>query len=266
MEKLKKYNQWLLAIIGSLVTIFITGALIVSTVDLLDGIFDDEYEPPASVIIDSEGKDSERTSIKRNQILNYGVPQLLDSALNLYAIPISQNTLEESEGIYGMLNIAGGSSKRIYRYDYYSINNIIVYNSDTDKKNKVFDVKVGIIEYNYLEKNKTNYLIIKAAINDTNKDNRLNSEDFQELFLFNLDLNKIQKIELGENTSYVDLYHLQNMDELIVRYYLDIDKNSTIETNIDPSQLKKISFENGIQVVDFIDDELNTQLQQILDN
>lgn len=270
MEKLKKYNQWLLAIIGSVGVILAIGLLIVAAFNVFDDLFN-SYSPPASVMVSSENENSEGEPKMRSQILNYGTPQLLDSALSLYVIGVGQKNLAKPEEYDGQLVVIESyeskSWGRTINSSYYDLlNNLLVFKPKESFIGPIFKYKVSIETFAYNSIGDKKMLFIKGATDDTNSDNKLNNSDFQRLFIYDFNSEKLYPINLGQNTSYDSYQLVLDKEEMIIQYYLDRNNNKELDYNLDPILLKKISFENGIQVVDFIDDELNTQLQQILDN
>ena len=169
MEKLTKYNQKLLAIIGTtivggavLAIVIGIGGLIISAIDFGGGT-DNGIQ-----IRNNRANQTDSTVIIRTQAITFNDPIQLDTAQAKFIIPVGHVNLETEERI----KIESGSgikySNTEYRYDsYYGLfNNFIFYDYKSDFKAKIFNNKIAITHWSYLRIDSNELLLFKGTKND----------------------------------------------------------------------------------------------------
>lgn len=151
IEKIKNYNQKVLAVLGTIGVIFLTIALLsFITFSILD-LKRYQDDPIETGILSDEKIEGLQKENKREQVISYQTPKLIDTLNQVYIIPVSHKFLHEPEEIdtkiLGLLNTSNGyesnSDKRYSRSYYGDFNNIIVYNQKSENTKKLFDKRVN---------------------------------------------------------------------------------------------------------------------------
>ena len=145
MERIRKYNQVLLAVFGTLVTVFVLVGGLMLLLEFYQDIFPNtQLGEEGVMVVEDESPDS---VLKRFQEVTYLDPVHLDSGLTEFVIPVSQINLEVSENVRGPEAQLGlldtfESSEFVY-LDYYGyFNNFLLYNNKIQTYRVIFDFKV----------------------------------------------------------------------------------------------------------------------------
>lgn len=113
IEKIKTYNQKLLAVLGTIVALM-------ALIGLISILFFVGMEIGSSFgsksedgILSDEKIELLQKENKRQQIISYQIPELVDTVNLIYMIPVSQKTLNNPENIeddevLGLLDMSGG--------------------------------------------------------------------------------------------------------------------------------------------------------------
>jgi hypothetical protein len=271
MEKLKKYNQKLLAVLGTLAILF----LIVGLIGII-GILIQEYQRTSYYdrqddgILSEEKIEELQKENKREQVISYETPKLIDTLQQLYIIPVSQKSLQDAEYIdTGLLNMYSNDlyvEKKDVRYSkgyFGNFNNIIVYNQKTGNTQKLFTERVNFdgIQTTYFEDDI--FLLCKVATKDTFKDGVINLLDFKSLYIYSFASKKLLKVGNNE-LNVIDYKFITNSKELIIRFGIDKNDNGKYEEYREPSILKRYNFQTET-LTDIIDTKLHNELQQLLE-
>jgi hypothetical protein len=271
IEKVKNYNQKLLAILGTIGGIFLVVALVsfISIVIQEHRRFD--YNEPETGILSEEKIEKLQKENKREQVISYENPILIDT-LNLnYIIPVSHKTLNEKEDITGLLNAFTSSdseefTKKDERYSarfYGEFNNIIVYNANSGINKKLFDTRINFnkIKTEYFENEIL--ILIKASEKDTFKDGVINLKDFSSLYVYSFKENKMRKIGV-EGMDIYNFKFINKSKDLLIEFGIDKNKDGTFESYNEPTIIKKYDFKND-KIIEIIDSKINSELQRTLE-
>lgn len=272
MEKLKKYNQKLLAIIGTLVLAVLVVYIIIGGIflgsELIDHFTDRDYQDNAITLSDTLTTDEGREVIKRDQALSFSQPRLIDTLNFLYIIPVSQVNLKGVEDVlvekevYGLLNAVSKGGRKYYRFDGY-FNNVIVYDQKSDQKYPLFKSKVVVTEFEAHRIDGKYYLILEGAIDDSNNDNKLDRDDLKSLFVYDFESNKLSKFGF-ENMGLEWYYLTYETSEILISYTIDKDQNGEVDKYQEPTIIKKLDLSTG-EIDNLIDQNLIDHLQQLID-
>ena len=270
--KIEKYNQKLLAILGTVGVIFLIVALIafisITIMEYQRYGYDDDIE---TGILSDEKIERLQKENKREQVISYETPKLIDTLNTLYIIPVSYKNLNEKENINGILN-AYSSSENNYNEDldsrysggfYGAFNNVIIYNPTVNTNKKLFNERVNFnyIHTEYFE-NET-LILIKAADKDTYKDGVINLQDFKSLYIYSSEQNKMEKIGIDGMDVYQ--YNFINKSKnLIIEFGVDKNQDGRYEASNEPTLIKKYDFESG-KLTDIIDKKTSSELQKMLE-
>lgn len=256
MDKIKKYNQILLAIAGTLGLLLLLGAGIIGLYETWS--YSRDYDEGAydTSILSEEVTDSLVTDHQvRRQIITLSNFNLLDSAASIYILPVRQKNLGEDEGVddalLGLMNRSSGGygsgknndSRRSYRGINY--NNLILFGPHLSNPMMLFDEKVSIDNYYLFNYKDTDYLLIRAAESDTNKDGVLNGYDIRKLWLYDLAKKVFIPLKPKGNTSFINFAENVASEELILQYGEDRNGNGEFEERYEPKSYYKLDIETG---------------------
>ncbi|QHI37145.1 hypothetical protein IMCC3317_25230 [Kordia antarctica] len=271
MEKLKKYNQKLLAVLGTLTVIFLI-VLLIGFISML--IMESQryshYDSQDDGILSEEKIEELQKENKREQVISYETPRLVDTLQQLYIIPVSQKSLEEQEDLNsGLLNMYSADSykeKTDLRYSksyYGNYNNILVLDEKTGNTQKLFTERVNFNNIRTVYFEDDIFLLCKVASKDTFKDGVINLVDFTSLYIYSFNTKKLQKVGNGE-LPVADYKFINNSKELIISFGIDKNGNGKYEEYREPSILKKYNFQTET-LTDIIDSKLHNELQELLE-
>lgn len=268
--KLEKYNQRLLAIIGTLVLVSLVIIILTSgTFFIIEIVNDYRRDQRDNTLVAKPTYDSISGTLIRTQQITFEQPLLIDSASRLYVVPVSQVSLEEHENINEILDFDRRSKLKIGKNyqntnQYGRYNNLIVYNQNQNNKNFLFNDKVSVNHFSYHELKGKFYIFLEGTKVDSNKDGYLNDNDLASFFVYDVD-----KKELLEFTypsmGLMDYYLTKDESEVILSFAIDKDKNGSIDEYQEPVILKKLSIENK-EVFDFIEGSQIEMIQKMVDH
>ncbi|MFY0601706.1 MAG: hypothetical protein JXR03_18680 [Cyclobacteriaceae bacterium] len=259
MNKLKKYNQIVFALMGTIML----GFLIVLGVKLLVDEFRVIDYPDNSLIAETE-LDSLKQLNLRNQVISLENIRPFDSATGTYLIPVYHKKLTNASPRYdkefALLDVRSSAGE--YYYGYGDYNNILLYNFASGDCQILLDERVSIDNYQIIESNKRLLIVFTGWDKDTNQDGKLNKEDFKQVFVYDHSNQKVNKIE---NTRYrIDTHqYLKDIDKLTFK--ATDARNDSIPLDELSEFLLLYSFENNDLTL-LIDANTLSHLQNIIDN
>jgi hypothetical protein len=274
LERIKNYNQRLLAILGTIVLIIaVFGLIFISYFTIVEISRDVDYRQDEGVLSEEKVETLQEEN-KRLQVVSYGLPHLVDSLNLVYAIPVGHKTLNQpediDENINGLLNSYDSDSYKKKKYDgwyssgnYGSYNNLILFDARTNKIKKLLDGRINFNQFysKYFEDDI--WLLFQAGEKDTNKDGIINLKDLNSLFLYSFKEKTLRTIQI-KNGDVLGYKFIENTKHLIINYGIDSDQNGQYSAKKEPSFLKRYSFEKN--QLDFIVDlETNKELQELLE-
>jgi len=271
IEKLKNYNQKILAILGTLaIVLIIVSILGIGGIAISEFLRFNSYDDTETGILSDDKIEELQKENKREQVISFENPKLIDTLNSVYVIPVSHKNLNEAEDINGLLGISKSSnssyksSDRRYSRRYYgAYNNLIIYNQKNDLTNKLFDKRVNFnnIDSEYFSDDIL--LLFKVAEKDTYKDGVINLSDFKSLYIYSFNQKKLKKIENSE-MDIISYKFLNDSKDLIVSFGIDKNNDGKYEELNEPIIIKKYDYKTG-KLTDIIDKEMNSELQKMLE-
>lgn len=267
--KVEKYNQRILAVLGTVGVIFIIVALIAFisiTIMEHNRYNDDDIE--TGILSDEKIEELQKEN-KREQVISFRQPRLIDTLNSTYIIPVSHKTLDEQEDIMGLLNSYGAASKyeasdsRYSNEIYGTYNNVIIYNPKNEISKKLFNERVNFerIQSEYFSEDI--YLLMNIAKDDTYKDGVINLKDYKSLYIYSLKTENLQNIGI-EGMDVFDYKFLNETNDLIIRFGVDKNNDGTYNEYNEPTIIKKYNLETGI-LTDIVDESIRLELQKTLE-
>ena len=267
MEKLKRYNQALLAILGTLVILFLLGTGIFLLGEMYSHLFwEDDYQE-VSIVSNEEAARLVQDSTT-SQVVSFNSISLVDTLNEIYIIPVSQSYigedyyLEESE-LLGMTNTYSRTKGERYylRTDYKS--NLLHFNKKTNAVKEIFSRRLIISSYDKIVFHDKLILLIRVIEEDTNKDGFMTTEDLMQMYFYNVSEEKLVKVDTP-NKDFIKLSKLYDREEYLVFFGSDLNRDGIFQSYKEPSFLYKIDIETGV-LEQLIDDDLILKLQKRLD-
>jgi hypothetical protein len=271
IEKVKNYNQKILAILGTLAIILIIVSILgIGGIAISEFMRFNSYDDNETGILSDEKIEELQKENKREQVISYQNPQLIDTINSVYIIPVSHKNLNEAEDINGLLNIKK-SSNSIYeasdsrhsRQYYGAYNNLIIYNQENDLTNKLFNKRVNFNNIDTEYFSDEILLLFKVAEKDTYKDGVINLSDFKSLYIYSLNEKKLKKIENSE-MDIVSYKFLNQSKDLIISFGIDKNNDGKYENVNEPTLIKKYNYKTG-KLTDIIGEKTNSELQKMLE-
>ena len=268
MKKIEKYNQKVLAILGTMAVIGLGSLLIVGAIGLIGSLV--TYltaKPRVDNAITISPKDSTNHVI-RDQEITFRMPQLVDTLNSIYLIPVSQVNLEQPEEVsYAppKFGFSGSRSKlnveRLrYSGDY---NNIVVYDQKKERQSIVFDRKANISNFEYVSIEGRDYIFIRASCSDSDKNNKLNRQDLASFFVYNIASNQLKEFSFPQS-GLIDFYITEHPYDIVLQFAKDKDGDGNINGSHEPRYLKRVSLKDE-QVYDLITKENIQRIQRLID-
>lgn len=270
IEKVKNYNQKLLAVLGTIGALLLLVALIALISEVIrDYRWSNNDDVEIGILSDEKIEELQKEN-KREQVISYETPKLVDTLNSIYIIPVSHKKLNEAEDINGLLSVKRtsrssyeSSDNRYSRQFYGAYNNLIIYNQQNDSTNKLFNKRVNFNNIDTEYFSNEILLLFKVAETDTYKDGVINLKDFKSLYIYSFSQNKMQKVGIDG----MDVYNyefINNSKNLIITFGIDKNDDGQYQEHNEPTVIKKYDFANG-QMTDIISKEISSDLQKTLE-
>ncbi len=270
IEKIKNYNQKLLAVLGTVVTLIaIVGLISISVFAITEIRRSFRHTNTDEGILSDEKIMELQQENKRKQLISYEAPQLIDTVNLVYIIPVSHKTLNSAEFIddepLGLLD-SGGSYKANKRYSkqyYGDYNNLLIYDYKNHNVEKLFIKRInfGNIRTEYFKDDIL--VLIEAATDDTYKDGVVNQLDYKTLFIYSLSGKRLKEVKL-ENADVSQVNFVENSKDLIIKFGIDHNNDGKFDQYSEPSLIKKYDYNTG-ELIDIVSENINNELQMNLE-
>lgn len=265
IEKLKNYNQKLLAVFGTIAVIFAVGALIFIGYAAIDELRPSPYNYPNGLIAEDQAQKFLKESHKK-QLISYESPKLLDSLKSIYFIPVSQtglvSMLKEEAEMNSILNRTSAS----YHYEsarhFGDYNNILIYDSQKDSSHILFEDRLNFNVINQIYVEDDILLSLKAANTDTDSSGIMDMQDLLHLYVYSLETKQMRVV--GQKNSTVLNYAIINESkDLIIQFGKDYNEDGNYDSQEEPSYVMRYYYKTR-QLVPVITENLSLKLQQQL--
>lgn len=264
---LKKYNQRILAIIG---TLLLGGLIFLMIAGIIEFISNLNWNPrpkrQSGIVID-KNQIIDTTQFSFKQEISLLEPVQLDSAQPIFIIPIGQKDQKEKRKDIAMAGLNFGSSYTDdYSYEsYYGLyNNFVFLDYKRELRISIFNSKVAITEWAYMKIDTSRLILFKGTDTDLNEDGRLNSADFQSLFVFNIRTLKIKELRF-KNQTVEDFKPLTKTSKIYVWTGKDINNDNKFNSYDEPTDLYFFDVKTG-EKEPLVSDEVKKEIQEILSN
>lgn len=269
IEKIRNYNQRILAVFGSLAVLLMLLAIVVVLVNFIDDLRWRHKETDNEMVSNEVAEKNYEKQIRTHQV-SFENLQLIDSSNYIYLLPVSQSALKleefldknkiESEESLGVLDMYGGYSN--FYYGPKSFNNALVFNSRDGSVRKLFRKRLSINKISIQKIKDKPYVFFAVTDKDSNKDGVLGANDLKTLYYYSVSDMDLTAIE-NEGADYADFDIIPGTSQLIIKYGLDNDSSGKFDWD-EPMVLK--TYEIGERALkDLISPGLIDGLQATLD-
>ena len=266
-NKLKNYNQLLLAIGATLALLFFIGAIVFIAIDEFRR---GNVASPEGIIATEETKELLGDSL-RKQIVSFNNIELVDSARKLYLLPVRQAQIEDGESIDDMVGLTNSFTGMDVRYEKYSYtkntayNNLVLYESAQEVSTILFDDRISISTYTIVKTiDDKIYILISGTDRDSNKDKYLNRKDLQKLFIYSVDNKQLTEVKSNEKFTTINVYKDNNTKDIIGKFGLDRNDNGKFEIGREPMIFYKIDLKTK-SLINILSTEQIEKLQKLLE-
>ncbi len=271
INKIKNYNQKILAILGTVVVLIgIVGLILITSLTISEIRSSFRFNNQDDGILSDEKIEKLQQENKRKQLISYEIPKLVDTLNLIYIIPVSHKTLNSAEFIadeevLGLMDFSGSvkSDKRYSSQYYGDFNNLLVFDVKKNDIKKLFTDRVnfGSIKTEYFQDDIL--ILLEVANQDTYKDGVINLMDFKSLFIYSLKDKVLKKINY-KDADISQVQFIENSKDLLIQFGIDKNKDGKFDQYSEPSIIKKYNFKES-ELVNIIDENIDKELQENLE-
>jgi len=269
IEKIKNYNQKMLAVFSTIAVIAAAVGLISLLVFIITELVPNRPSGTNALLSDDKVEQLKKDSLIQ-QIISYDSPRLVDTLNLVYLIPVHVKTLDkpEEKGTETLAladadyELSSGSKYRGERF-YGSFNNLIMYDYKNSSSQKICDYRLIGTDLSYTYFEDEIIIVFTGAERDTDGDNTITLLDFKSLFVYSLKTKELRKIS-RENSTVSSFNFIEDRKDILVTFGYDRNKNSEFDTETEPAYIMKYDYMAN-KLVPIIDGELERDIQKIID-
>jgi hypothetical protein len=266
MIDLNKYNQKVLAIIGTSVIVGFIVLIISGIVGLISTLdFEDEPTRDKGIVID-QNQIIDTTISTFSQNISILEPYQLDTALPIFLIPIGQKDQETKRDkvLTAGIGFESYSKEKDYYYSNFTglFNNFVLIDYVRNIRIPIFSKKIALTEWAYLKIGDAKLILFKGTDTDINKDGLLNDDDFQSLFVFSVSDLKTKELRF-ENQTVNNFEPLRMTSKIYVRTGVDINGDKKFHEYKEPTDLYFFDVSTGEKET-LVPENIKKQIQKIL--
>jgi hypothetical protein len=276
IEKIKNYNQKILALVGTLSVVLLVLFIIMMTSEVWSH-FDIGYHhnnTPSGLLSDDNVENLNQENL-RKQIISYESPWLIDTLNTAYIVPVSIQTLKKPEEIViaddGLMSLMDTSpdfsrSKRgYYNTKHFEGNyaNLILYKPLENKTQSLFSkrILIGSVRVYYFKDDIL--LVFYSAEKDTNKDGIIGLDDIRNLCVYSLNKGTLKKISDGDN-SVEDYQFIEDSKDLLVEFQLNQYKKTQFKNSRIPGKIMKYGYDSQ-ELANIIPQKIQDDMQKLVE-
>ncbi len=264
---LKKYNEKLLAILGTLAVVGLATVLLGSLFFFIVEQFGRNNNQGREGVVVDQNQVVDTSTFSFSQQISVLEPYQLDTLQPIFLIPIGQKNQKSKINRTAAAGLNFDSKQYLssdYAYSsFYGLyNNFVLIDYSKDLKTPIFDTKIAISEWAYLKIDSSKLILFKGTNRDLNKDGILNEDDFQSLFVFNVNTLEVRELTF-ENQTVQSFSPLKKTSKIYVRTGKDINGDGRFQFNVEPTDLYFYDAATG-ESETLVPDEIKSKIQKIL--
>ena len=274
IEKIKNFNQVILAIAGILGLILLIIFIVMAASDLFRDFGSGGNRTITNSLISEEKIEKLNLENQRLQIISYKSPKLIDTLNAVYIIPVSVSTLDkpetvvegiESDGLMSLMDTFGSMrEKGYYQENYFEglFANLIIYQPIENKTVLLFNERIMLNRLRSYDFKDDILLVFFTAEKDSNKDGLVNFNDDTNLCIYSLKNGKMRRISEGTN-SITDYQFVENSKDLLVEFSLN-QYNDVKFKSYKPQKIMKYEFETD-KLSEVVPAQIQQQMQSLVE-
>jgi len=267
MKDLQKYNQRLLAVLGSLVVLGLVLIIVIGLFEFISKQIRRKSSPKAhkGIVID-QNQVVDTSAFSFSQEISILQPYQLDSTKPVFIIPIGQKdqTTKRLKVIHAGMGFSSQEAVDDYYYSSFSglYNNFVLIDYTRNIRIPIFNSKIALTEWAYLKIDSSQLILFKGTDKDVNTDGRLNDDDFQSLFVFNIETLETKELSF-KNQTVIEFEPLNKTSKIYVRTGKDINMDNEFEYYKEPTDLYFYDVSTG-ESETLVPEEVKVEIQKIL--
>ena len=261
-----KYNQNLLAVLGTLVCLGLVILIIGGIISFFAlRIGNNNFTQEESGIVIDQHQVIDTTEFSFSQEISILKPFQLDTSEPVFIIPIGQ---KDKRSKRYPVAAAGMGFKSYSSKDYYFssfrglYNNFVLIDYNRNIKVPVFKSKIAITDWAYMKIKKSQLILFKGTDEDSNLDGRLNNDDFQSLFVYNVNTLETKVLKF-KNETVREFEPLEQTSMIYVRTGKDINNDKEFVFSKEPTDLYFYDVATG-ESETLVPDNIKQKIQEIL--
>ncbi len=261
MEKLKRYNQIILAIGGTIALAMLLVFGLVAGYQIYIDLWGRGDDMADTRMIANDELERLKADSLRRQVISFNQIVLIDTPGLKYLIPVGQATLEQDEALlnkhrsFGFSKDSDGSDTN---------NNLLLYEGKTGEVTKIFSKRLSINSFNVeFEKTANPIIVMDVTEDDSNRDGFMDYRDMEKLYYYRLNEKYLQEVA-APGKKFLRLIFHKNPDEILAHYGVDKDGDGEFEETFEPKVFYRLNLADG-KLTEIISQELIKSLQQQLD-
>jgi len=264
--KLQKYNQRIIAIVGTLFLVILLIALIAILKELVDELFPDETQPYASVFSEEKQDASSSENLVTQQI-SYGKPILVDTTAMVFVIPVHNEIVNKTKNKSLFARFTFYETvveevifeySKIYSRDF---NNLILWDYNSNSKQVLLKDRIAAGGLTRVKVNGKRYLVFVIADTDSNKDGLINNLDNISLLIYSLDTQEKRKIAY-DNATLISYHYLKGRNEIFMEFKKNQQKSEEKVIQVEPSFFMLYDYEKET-MTPVVDPETDQSLKKM---
>jgi hypothetical protein len=267
IEKVKNYNQKMLAALSTILVIMAAIGLILLAVYLIKELLPYRNQGNNTLLSDDKVEQLKKDSL-RSQIISYDSPVLIDTLNQVYLIPVTVNTLRKPEPARALLDVSSGGRRGTWEKNvdmsyYGTFNNLLIYDNRKNVTFRISDKRfIGDdLTFRYLDDD--NLITFSGAETDTNKDGVITMDDFKSLFVYSFKENRLRRISYT-NSTVLSFERVLPSKDLLITFGVDRNKDNKYDEDSEPQIIMKYSF-MADALTPIVNKDLEKELQKIID-
>lgn len=269
IEKIKNYNQRMLAVLSTMLVILAAIGLISVIVFLIDELIPRRYPNHSNALLSDEKVNELKEDSLRKQIISYDDPYLLDTLNLIYLIPVNVKMLDNPERIEKEIfstpsfKYASADDEFTEGYFYGTFNNILVFDYPLNKTTKICDTRMLGSDMSFAFFKDEIIIAFTGTQKDTNQDGQITTADFQSLYLYSLNEKKLRQVNY-KNSTVTSFKRIETTKDILISFCYDRNSDNIFDNDTEPTFIMKYNYrENSLTTV--VDKALEKELQKIID-
>ena len=266
MDKLSRYNQKVLAIIGTTVIVAAGLGLLIGLGGLIISLFDFSDTGDNGIRLQNQpATTNDSTEFVRTQEVTFNPPYQLDTAQSKYLVSVGQVNLKTEE----KLRFESGGrikySSRAYGYQshYGLFNNFVYLDYSEDLTQKIFEKQVAITHWAFLKNDTIEVLLFQGTSTDDNSDNQMDSDDYQSLFAYYLSDRQLIQYDFADKTV-LGFEPMKKTELVSIELGIDKDHDFDFESSSEPQVISALNIRTR-KLEQLISDHLKNEIQVVIE-